>query len=94
VDFIAHVRKDALGNWAKPQTLEEHLKGTADLAKQFAGEFDSADWAYALGLAHDAGKGTVEWQNYINNKSGYNEEASSESTGRKIEHSGAGAKKC
>lgn len=92
MDFIAHVRKDALGNWDKPQTLEEHLRGTADLAKQFAEEFDSADWAYALGLAHDTGKGTVEWQNYINTESGYNEEASSEAIGKKIEHSGSGAK--
>ncbi|WP_010260000.1 CRISPR-associated helicase/endonuclease Cas3 [Treponema primitia] len=91
MDFIAHVRKLLNEQWAKPQSLNEHLQGTAELAAEFAKSFDSAEWAYVLGMSHDTGKGTVEWQRYICNKSGYDEEASSESPGR-LEHSGAGAK--
>jgi CRISPR-associated endonuclease/helicase Cas3 len=45
-------------------------------------------------MLHDAGKGTPEWQAYLNGKSGYNEEASSENehTPQKCEHSAPGAK--
>jgi len=32
--------------------LEEHLKGTAELAKSFADEFGSGEWAYLAGLWH------------------------------------------
>ena len=39
---IAHVRRDAEGNWAEPQGLEEHLLGTAKLAKNFAEVFNSS----------------------------------------------------
>jgi CRISPR-associated endonuclease/helicase Cas3 len=92
MDHIAHVRKLDNGDWAEPQSLESHLRGTATLAAQFAGDFDSAQWAYALGMSHDTGKGTAKWQEYIRNKSGYDEEASSETAARKIEHSGPGAK--
>lgn len=37
---IAHVRKDSNGNWAQPQSLDEHLSGTAELAESFAKAFN------------------------------------------------------
>jgi len=91
MEYFAHVRKLDDDEWDKPQLLEDHLQGTAKLAADFAAEFDSHEWGYALGMIHDISKGTSEWQKYFENKSGYNEEASSESPGR-VEHSGPGAK--
>jgi CRISPR-associated endonuclease/helicase Cas3 len=32
--------------------LEEHLKGTAELAKSFADAFGCGEWAYLAGLWH------------------------------------------
>ncbi len=32
--------------------LDQHLKGTAELAKKFAEEFDSSEWGYLAGLWH------------------------------------------
>lgn len=36
--------------------LEEHLKGTAELAAKFADEFGCSEWGYLAGLWHDMGK--------------------------------------
>ena len=36
--------------------LEEHLKGTAELARLFASEFGCGEWGYLAGLWHDLGK--------------------------------------
>ena len=91
MEYFAHVRKLDNGEWDKPQLLEEHLRGTAELAADFAAEFGSYEWGYALGMSHDSAKGTPEWKKYFENKSGYNEEASSEAPG-KVEHSGPSAK--
>ncbi len=49
--FYAHsVEGKPINEW---QRLEEHLKGTAELAKSFADEFGSGEWAYLAGLWHD-----------------------------------------
>jgi CRISPR-associated endonuclease/helicase Cas3 len=94
MEHIAHVRKLENGEWDCPQTLEAHLQGVAKLAAEFAEDFDSAEWARILGMAHDSGKDTEAWQLYIRGKTDYNEEASSENehTPRKCEHSAPGAK--
>lgn len=92
MEYIAHVRKLDNGEWTDHQSLESHLRGTAELAAGFAKSLDSSEWAYALGMGHDCGKGTLEWQNYIRNNSGYDEDASSETSPGKLEHSGPGAK--
>jgi len=93
-EMIAHVRKNEDGTWDSPQSLIEHLEGTAKLAQLNAAKFASGDWGRALALAHDTGKGRVTWQKYLINKSGYgyDEDAHLEGKPGKIPHAIQGAK--
>lgn len=91
-EAIAHVRQNEDGAWADPQTLRDHLEGTAERAEKFAAAFGSGSWGRALGLAHDTGKGRDEWQRYIRTGSGYDEEAGLATKRGKVEHSAPGAK--
>lgn len=89
--LIAHVRKISDSVWAEPQTLSDHILGTAELAEQFASEFNSGEWGKACGLAHDAGKSRPAWQTYLRSKSGYNENAHIEGEYKKTRHAIYGA---
>ena len=40
--------------------LEDHLRATASLARQFADEFGSGQWAYLAGLWHDLGRYSIK----------------------------------
>jgi len=90
-DMIAHVRKNSGDTWAEPHALSDHINGTAKMAAQFASAFDSDEWGYVLGLAHDAGKSRPSWQGYLRTKSGYDEFAHIEGKSRKILHAIYGA---
>lgn len=50
---------NAAGAWHR---LDDHLRGTAALAARFAGAFGCGELAWWLGLLHDAGKASCEWQ--------------------------------
>jgi len=63
--LIAHVRRKEDGSWDAPHDLVEHLVEVAELAAGFAEAFGSSEVAYAMGLAHDAGKSTAMWQEYL-----------------------------
>jgi len=90
-DFIAHVLKMENGDWARPHKLLDHLLGTAKRAEIFANSFNSAEWGFILGLAHDLGKGRPLWQKYLYTKSGYDDEAHLEGKRGKIPHAIHGA---
>ncbi|MEJ5201135.1 MAG: CRISPR-associated helicase Cas3', partial [Anaerolineales bacterium] len=76
--FFAHRRDGA--NYEEWQPLIEHLKNTAELARQFAYAANLADLAFIAGLVHDLGKYSIQFQERL--------------TGKKIrvDHSTAGAK--
>ncbi|GBU21273.1 hypothetical protein R80B4_01162 [Fibrobacteres bacterium R8-0-B4] len=76
--LIAHVRKKEDGSWDTPHDLVEHLVETAELAAVFAKAFGTSEVAYALGLAHDAGKSTAKWQRYIRVDSGFEQDEGSD----------------
>lgn len=81
---IAHVRFDAEG---KPieHWLDEHLQAVAQLAADYATDFQSNEWAYVAGLWHDLGKYNPAFQDYIGVKSGYKPDAHIEKVG-KVNH--------
>lgn len=93
-EFIAHVQKNDDGTWAVPHSLSKHLYGSATLTEIYAAKFHSGEWGKAAGLAHDAGKGRLAWQNYIRQKSGYgyDEEAHLEGKSGRMPHAIHGAK--
>jgi len=49
------------------QLLEQHLKETAEKAKQFASAFKAEDWGYLAGLWHDIGKYSDVFQQRLSN---------------------------
>ena len=73
-DILAHVRQAESGGFV-PHHLEDHLKGVAALAGQFASTFGGSDWGEAAGLWHDLGKYSKEFQRRIKLISGYDPEA-------------------
>ena len=60
--IIAHQREK---DGAK-QTLQEHLQGVADLSKTAAAKLGLAQAGELMGLLHDLGKYSKEFQDYIN----------------------------
>src|SRR3989338_6175894 len=87
---LAHVRQDENGEWHEHH-LDEHLRGVAAMAADFAANFDSSDWANIAGLWHDLGKYREKFQTYIKKASGYDAEAHIEGAPGRVDHSTAGA---
>lgn len=58
--FPAHISKDGT-----VQTVGQHCKNTAELAKKHLYKQELADTAYLAGLLHDAGKCTDKFRDYI-----------------------------
>lgn len=57
MEYLAHISEDK-----RKQSVLEHLEGTAKLALRFGNEFGAGDWAEVLGLMHDLGKYSKEFQ--------------------------------
>ena len=69
------------------QGLEEHLKGTAELAAEFASEFGSGEWGCLAGLWHDMGKYSEDFQKMLLASA----DAHIETKPGRVDHSTAGA---
>ncbi|MGQ9644302.1 MAG: CRISPR-associated helicase Cas3', partial [Ignavibacterium sp.] len=90
--FIAHIKKNPDGSWAKPHFLSEHLNSVSKIAGEFASEFGNKDWAELAGYLHDLGKYHPDWQKYIRRETGYyDENAHIENFPGRPNHSTAGA---
>lgn len=57
-EYLAHISEDKL----RKETVKEHLMGVAELAGEFAEPFGSREEAYFVGVLHDIGKYTREFQ--------------------------------
>ena len=92
-EFAAHHRPFD-GEW---QSLDEHLLGVAALASGFAAKLGLADQGELLGLLHDLGKYSQDFQAYLKSATGHlNPDEDEEwvdaiSLRGKIDHSTAGA---
>lgn len=90
--LVAHVReKDG-----EIQSVWEHLNGVSELAGQFAGKIGLKESGELLGLLHDLGKASQEFQNYISSATGLVEKNTAEwvnykAKKGKVDHSSAGA---
>ena len=91
---IAHVRKNKDETF-KIQSLEEHLEGVSHRTRAFTSKLGLSDIGELLGLLHDLGKYSSEFQKYIKSSSGFIDPDSDDyvETGRlrgHIDHSTAG----
>ena len=78
--YAAHIRASDKA----VQTVGEHCKNTASLAESYLVDLDLANAGKIIGLLHDAGKLTKEFDDYIN--------GASKAARGSIDHSCAGAK--
>jgi len=83
---IAHVAPDG-----RAQSVDDHLEGVAQLAAQFVEPFCDREWGSLAGRWHDFGKYNPEFQAKIRAESGFDEFTESDSSGRRVDHSTAGA---
>jgi CRISPR-associated endonuclease/helicase Cas3 len=92
MEFVAHVRKDG-----GCQSLRDHLSGVAVRAAGSADKLDLALSGELLGLLHDLGKYSKEFQNYLKSATGLlnqdidDEYVDADSLRGRIDHSTAGA---
>ena len=70
--MIGHIKRKDDGTF-ETQDLVDHLSGTALFSKKFAAEFGNEEWGNLLGLWHDLGKYSDEFQEYIKINSGFEE---------------------
>jgi CRISPR-associated endonuclease/helicase Cas3 len=67
MELLAHVRQSD----RQTQTLTEHLRAVARLTGQFAGVIGLTEAGEALGLLHDLGKASRQFQNYLLSHEGF-----------------------
>lgn len=59
---------------AEWQSLEAHLRKTADRCRQFAEQFNAGAWGELAGRFHDLGKGSREFQAYLRHENNIEDE--------------------
>lgn len=90
MESYAHLKKEN-ENWKK-HTLSEHLEGVAKFAKFFANEFNCDDWGHIVGMLHDLGKTSNEFQEYIRYVTEYDTTIKTKYKSKGPDHSTASAK--
>lgn len=90
--YIAHIRKVG----GDPQSLEEHLFGVAEIAKRLAAKISLEPQGELIGLLHDLGKYSNEFQVYLKSAVGLinqdeDEFVDARGLKGKVDHSTAGA---
>lgn len=91
-EIVAHLRKKD----NKSQSLADHLNEVSKLAREFTGKIGLREVGEILGLLHDFGKASKEFQNYIRSANGFEDPDSDDFVDArtkkgKIDHSTAGA---
>ncbi len=89
---IGHIRESD----KKTQTLNQHLFSVAELTSMFASKIDLGQVGYIIGLLHDLGKSSMQFQNYLKSAVGvFNPDCDgyveAETFRGRIDHSTAGA---
>ena len=85
-NHFAHTKGADQSEW---EPLHEHLRGVADRAQRFAQKFEAGDWGKTLGLWHDLGKYSSEFQKYLATSN--NADVHKSETIGRVDHSTAGA---
>lgn len=94
IEFIAHVRET---DRQARQSLENHLRGVGLLSEQFADKFGLSMHGRLIGLLHDLGKYSTDFQRYILSATGLlnqdvdDEYVDAKGLKGKIDHSTCGA---
>ena len=70
-DFIAHVRQTDKNK----QSVQTHLLETATIARQLAEKLNLSEVGELIGLMHDFGKYSQDFQEYIKSITGINPDA-------------------
>ena len=78
-------------NASQWEPLEKHLQAVAMFAEKFAAQFGAAQWGTILGLCHDLGKYSAEFQNYLL-ATADPDAGAAESGSRRVDHSTFGAR--
>lgn len=63
--MIYYSRTDGTQDKSQWPTVKEHLEAVAKLASRFSEKFGSKDFGYVIGLLHDLGKYSKEFQNRL-----------------------------
>jgi len=90
-DYIAHCREDK-----EIQSLDTHLKSVSIVTGKFASKIGLKEPGEIIGLLHDIGKASLEFQNYIKSATSLinmNDDDYVDASGKKgkVDHSTAGA---
>lgn len=90
-EYIAHIRKDGV-----KQSVEDHLNDVGEIASKFTTKLGVSSAGNLIGLLHDFGKFSIDFQDYIGSATGLinpDEDAFVDFKGLKgkIDHSSAGA---
>jgi len=73
------------------EPLEDHLQLVAQYCERFAAAFNASDFGQVLGMWHDLGKYSKEFQAYLHRENGFEAHLENVATSSRVDHSTAGA---